>query len=886
MDLTASRTSLFEEKQELAYANTYYPAATGAASATPVRLAAGAEARGIDVKLVKVKGVSIRGRVIDPAAPANRMASVILRPRRSGDAFMRNSVGYGMSSLGGAFQISGVPPGSYVLVAQRGNEQGQTAAGGSMPIEVGDKNLDGIAVQVLPVVDVDVVIQSEPAGRCGSPGYVTLLDESGFPGGSGVNGLPGAKPTLKNVAPGVYTLNPLGGSGCYMQSVRFGGRDMPDMRVKVDGSGPLEITLAASDAIVEGTVADAAGKPVSGATVALVPKDGPQTDYRTYSTPRNGAFAISGLRPGAYDVLAWESVDYSASQSPEYAKQFENRATSITVPASGRQTLRLTAIPASATGEPVPAPAVVAAKGSLEGQVVHALTGAPLGGVKITLGTRPMVRSTAGVLGSSMGVVGNFGGQAAAPDETVESDAQGRFAFRSVEPDFYYISAERQGFDMAAPLFRVGPIGEQIVVGNGQRIAGYAIKLAPQGVISGKVTDEFGEAVVNAQAWLFRADYSFGPRRLLRGAAAQTDDLGKFRLPGVAAGSYYLAVLRRTMGRPSPMAQAPASEPDTGYGIAWYPNAPDVASASTIAVGAAAEVPVEIVLRRSKFVHIRGTVVDEAGNPVERPMVELTPRGLGTSVAFGNLRVEPGGAFEITSVPAGFYTLSARPANNGAVPNGNAPRRMAFLPLEVRDNHLEGVQLRMTPGKEVRGAVKLEGGGAQYASLNLFAAEGFTASASATNGAFTLRSIWPLTYTVDVQSLCANCYLKSVRYGGQAAPETGIDFSGDGELEIVVSPSAASLDGVAVDPQGSPAPGATVMLAPADGTGKILSGKADPRGAFHFGGLRPGAYRVSAWAGVAPDASPEAVAPFQAQATAVQLAENAKETLRIATIGR
>ena len=301
-----------EEKQELAYANTYYPAATGAASATPVRLAAGAEARGIDVKLVKVKGVSIRGRVIDPGAPANRVASVILRPRRSGGAFMLNSIGYGMNFLSGAFQISGVPPGSYLLVARRGNEQGQAVAGGALSIDVGDKNLDGIAVQVLPVVDVDVVIQSEPAGRCGSPGYVTLLDESGFPGGSGVNGLPGAKPTLKNVAPGVYTLNPLGGSGCYMQSVRFGGRDMPDMRVKVDGSGPLEITLAASDAIVEGTVADAAGKPVSGATVALVPKDGPQTDYRTYSTPRNGAFAISGLRPGAYDVLAWESVDYSS----------------------------------------------------------------------------------------------------------------------------------------------------------------------------------------------------------------------------------------------------------------------------------------------------------------------------------------------------------------------------------------------------------------------------------------------------------------------------------------------------------------------------------------------------------------------------------------------
>lgn len=875
-----------EDKPELAYTNTYYPAATDAAAATAVRVAAGAEARGIDVKLAKVKTVSIRGVVVDPGATANRIASVSLRPLRGAGAAILNSIGYGVSSSGGAFQISGVPPGSYYLTAVRSNEQGQALAGGGLAIEVADKNLDGITVKALPVVDVDVVTKSEPAGRCNSGGYVTLLDESGRSGISGVNASSGSNPTLKNVAPGTYTLNLPGAGACYVQSVRFGGRDMTDMRVKVDGIGPLEITLAASDAMVDGTVADAAGKPVSNATVALVPKGGAPLDFRASVTNRTGAFTVSGIRPGAYDVFAWESVDYSAAQSSEYVKQFESRATGITVQVSGRQSIQLTAIPASATGEPAPAPVFLIAKGSVEGQVVQALTGAPLNGVKITLGTRPVFRAQAGVLGGAIVGAGNVGGQTAAPEETVETDEQGRFAFRSVEPDFYYISAERHGFDMAAPPVRTSTIGEQIVVGNGQRIAGYTIKLALQGVISGRVTDEFGEAVGNAQAWLFGADYALGLRRLLRVATAQTDDLGKFRLSGVASGSYYLAVSKRMLARTSPMAQAPANEPDMGYGMTWYPNAPDAAGASAIAVGAAAEVPIEIVLRRTKMVHIRGAVVDDAGNPVERPMVELTPRGLGTSVAVGNLSMGTGGAFEITSVPAGFYMLSARATSIGTVANGNTPQRMAFLHVEVRDSHLEGVQLRLTPGKEVRGAVKWEGGGAQSAVVNATAAEGLGASASAANGAFTLRPIWPLTYTVDVRGLCANCYVKSVRYGGQDVPEAGIEFSGDGELEIVVSASAASLDGVAVDRQGRPAAGATVVLAPADGAGRILSGKTDARGAFHFGGLRPGAYRVSAWEGAVPEASPETMAPFQAQATAVELAENAKETLRIATITR
>ena len=89
------------------------------------------------------------------------------------------------------------------------------------------------------------------------------------------------------------------------------------------------------------------------------------------------------------------------------------------------------------------------------------------------------------------------------------------------------------------------------MVGNGQRITGYTLKLAPQSVIVGKVTDEFGEAVANAQAVLYRAENVRAVRRLSRQGMAQTDDLGKFRLSGMAPGSYYLAVMKRTLGRPA-----------------------------------------------------------------------------------------------------------------------------------------------------------------------------------------------------------------------------------------------------------------------------------------------------------------------------------------------
>jgi protocatechuate 3,4-dioxygenase beta subunit len=852
------------QEPELAYTSTYYPDALEAAAATPVRVAAGAEVRGIDIKLARAKTVTIAGRVIDPGAPATRPAFVALTLAGS---FGFNVVGYAASRADGTFQISSVPHGSYYLIARRSGDEGQMVTGGSAAVEVGDKSLDGVIVQVLPATDVEGFVKSATPGRCG-PGRLSLLNESGFSNAPGTNISPDAKFTLKNVIPGTYRVNLPG--ACYVQSLRFGGREITNMRVTVDGTGPLEITLAASQAMVQGTVADSSGKPLSGATVTFHPKDEAPPGFRTTATTdRAGSFSAFGMRPGAYQVFAWEYVG-SAADSPEFLKQFESSSQTIVVEESGRQSVRLTAIPASATGESAPAPMVPHALGGIEGQVINAVDRMPLRTARVTLGTRPASRPRPGMRQAVDPVTADAG------ENTVETDEQGRFAFSNVEPDFYHISAERQGYTPVESSDRP----HMIVVGNGQQITGYIVKLAPQSVIVGCVVDEYGEAVPTVQAVLFRAAYVGGVRRLVRMRMAQTDDLGKFRLSGMASGFYYLAVMRSSLNRFSRLAaQAPANEPQLGSGMVWYPNATDASGAAPITVGAGAEVPVEIVLRRTKVVRIQGAVVNDDGTPAGRTIVTLTPQGLGTSTLIGNLSWRPGGVFEITGVPAGSYILSGRVANDDL-------QRMAFLPLDVRDSNFDGIQLRLNAGKQVRGTVKWEGDSTQSAFLNATTAEGVSASAqvSPVGGAFTFPNIWPLTYTVNVSGICANCYVKSIRYAGSDVSEAGVDFGEEGELEIVVSASAASLDGVVVDRQRRFSSGATIMLAPVDHPERISSGKTDERGMFHFGGLRPGAYHVFAWDSEAPGASPEGLAPFQTQATTVTLEENAKKELEIAAI--
>jgi protocatechuate 3,4-dioxygenase beta subunit len=860
------------EGPELAAVTTYYPSTAELANATAVTVRAGVEVHGIDIRMVKVKTWSIRGRIIDSGGDPNRPPMISLMGRNTPVRSWIGNIGSVMTSNEGSFRISGVPPGSYDLSVQRRDDRGRVTAGSISPVEVGEKNVDGLEIHMQPTLHIDAILRSDARSRC-EYAYLSLVNHAGYFGTPGVPLSLGSKATIPDIAPADYTLN-VSNSQCYVQSVRYDGREIVDMHLTIDHSAPLEISVTPSDAMVQGTVIDSAGNPVASAVVTLLSTDRRTGNFPSAVTGRDGSFTTSGVPPGTYQVFAWEAIDYQSAQSPDYTKQFASRAQTVAVQPGSHQTVQLTLIPASATGLPFPPRPLPRASGSVEGRVVNAATGAPIAGATVVVGRQSGMVSGAGPrLGTGSSGMRN--------DPTAETDEQGRFSITGIQPEVYYLSANRRGFSMSAGI-------QPFVVGNGQHIAGYSISLAPEGVITGTVADEFGEAVRNLQAVLYRAVYRYGTRRFMRMAMAQTDDLGKFRLSGLAPGSYYLAMMRWPQGRITPPpSEAAGSEASVAFGMLWYPNAATVADATPITVGAAAEVPVQVVMRRTKVMRIRGTVISEEGEIARPPMIALTPRGMPMGTMVGSLILHRGGEFEITGVPAGSYLLSARVPEEGAASQPGPSTPMAYLPVEVRDTNIEDVQLHIRPGKQVHGTMQWEGVEPHYGSITANAAEGPTTWARVSpDGAFTFPSIWPLTYSLDVNSLCRDCYVKSMRYSGRDVPESGIEFDGDGELQIVVGADAASLDGVALDTQTRPVAGAVVVLMPADSARHFLRIQADDRGAFHFGGLRPGAYRVLASQSALPEISPEALAPLQAQAVALTLKPHAQERLQLPVVHR
>ncbi|MFM2125692.1 MAG: hypothetical protein RL328_2143, partial [Acidobacteriota bacterium] len=162
--------------------------------------------------------------------------------------------------------------------------------------------------------------------------------------------------------------------------------------------------------------------------------------------------------------------------------------------------------------------------GSITGQVVNANTGEPLR--KATLSLRPQGR----------------GGNPA----TASTDNAGDFKFTTVDPGTYTITAERTGFVRGAyGEDRAGGQARAFEVTTGKTTTSIQIKLIPHSVVTGRVYDQDGDPVQGAQVSVMRYAYPRGQRQLNTVAQGATNDLGEFRVPGLAPGRYYVSATDR-----------------------------------------------------------------------------------------------------------------------------------------------------------------------------------------------------------------------------------------------------------------------------------------------------------------------------------------------------
>src|SRR5262245_5001241 len=128
------------------------------------------------------------------------------------------------------------------------------------------------------------------------------------------------------------------------------------------------------------------------------------------------------------------------------------------------------------------------------------------------------------------------------------TDADGRFEVMELPAGRYTVNASKAGFvSMSYGQRRPDQSGTTLEILDGQLVDKIALSLPRGGVITGRVLDEFGDPLAGAQINALRPRYMDGRRRLMPSGSASTDDLGAFRLYGLAPGDYFVAGSIRTM---------------------------------------------------------------------------------------------------------------------------------------------------------------------------------------------------------------------------------------------------------------------------------------------------------------------------------------------------
>ena len=519
---------------------------------------------------------------------------------------------------------------------------------------------------------------------------------------------------------------------------------------------------------------------------------------------------------------------------------------------------------------------------SISGQVTNATTGEPVRRALVYL--RRIDGSPGGVMNIQV-------------SNTVTTDAAGRFAMAGIAPGKYRLSAEHNGFIVTTYGARgPGKAGTLLTLEPGQNSSDLTMRMTPHGVIAGRVLDEEGEPVPSANVQVSRQQYIQGRKQMSRMNGASTNDLGEYRVFGLAPGRYYVSADTR----PNQM----LAQTEDEYVTTYFPRATDGAAAAPIDVTPGAQLRnIDIALAKMHTVTVRGRVASEVGPPAggenaRRTNLNVMLSARNAMVAGGGFNrgatVTPDGTFELRGVTPGSYFVVGQA-------NAQGKTFTARAPIEVGGTNIEGITLAIRGGVPVSGRVRVEGEssasiGQLRVTLQPAAMGGIMFAPIPTqqvkeNGSFQLDDVGADQYMVSIGSLPEGFYVKSVRSANLDVLADGLEIAGGSPapLDVVLSPNAGQVSGMVLDANTQKGAAAMmVVLVPQekerrDREAFYRTTTSDLAGQFTFKGVVPGEYRVYAWEDAEYGAwmDPDFMKPLESRGEAVSVTEGGRPAVQV-----
>jgi len=498
--------------------------------------------------------------------------------------------------------------------------------------------------------------------------------------------------------------------------------------------------------------------------------------------------------------------------------------------------------------------------------------------------------------------------------------ADGSFQFADVPAGTVNLNVRKPGFFTVQAI--QSPRAQASFATSGSDQPPVVLKLIPEGVISGQISGDGGEAVegLSVQLMAERVENGKKTRVVLHGA--QTDEQGEFRISELQPGKYFVFV--GASSRVDAFAAPPSQQGARGYAATFYPSGNDFASANAVEVAAGQHAEINFNLRSQLFHRISGTV---SGYPQGTAGINLqVTDAVGQQMPAGFRFDQASGTFRTLWLPAGSYTLSAemRDPESGQVYFASQNLNLASDVPDVHLHLLPGLNIPVsfrvertrsdTPTTETqtffvaRGG---RGGRGRQVQVNVPARvvlipqgevvsrQQRSAQPGAGEDALEIADVPPGVYAVQVFPN-GPYYVQSARSGSLnlleqnliAAPGASVD-----PIEIVLRDDFASLEGSVT--LGEENDSATVIAIPEGGQPQMFGvGRSRPLprsdashadAVFEMSQLAPGTYRILA-VDRADDfeyGNPEVLQKYASKAREISLVANqqAKIELEVVHIG-
>ena len=286
----------------------------------------------------------ITGHVSNPDGSPVTSGNVNLMPDNAGAR--GNQIGInvgGRIQWDGAFTITNVPPGRYILRARA--DDGETPQFGAQHISLNGEDVTDFTVVLSTGATVNGVLTFLP-GQSNLPDLTQFrmsapsTDQSDFGPQPNARVDKDGRFSLTGVSAGSHLIRAGGNArGWILKSVTVGGRDVTDTPIQVRSGETVSnvvVTFTDRQNEITGTVTDEQGAPVPDFTVLAFPTDSslwrPQARQIMTARPdQTGKYRIRGLPPGEYYMVTVDPTEQGEWFEPAYLDDHRTGATRVTL---------------------------------------------------------------------------------------------------------------------------------------------------------------------------------------------------------------------------------------------------------------------------------------------------------------------------------------------------------------------------------------------------------------------------------------------------------------------------------------------------------------------------------------------------------------------------